>query len=244
MVIGASAIFFSAFLASFVEAVEALTIVLAAGSARGWKAALLGAGSALLSLAALTAICGPFLLFLPIRFVRLALGLFLLIFGLRWLRKAILRAVGVIPQRDEATAYSRTKERLRNDGPRLQFDSECFTTSFSAVFIEGLEVVLIVLSLGAAGSTLLVASSGAGLACIVVTGCGCLLHRPLTKIPENGFKFFVGILLTSFGLFWIAEGLTIPWPGGEVALLGLFAAISLLSFLAVAIARKYSRQRT
>jgi uncharacterized membrane protein len=148
--------------------------------------------------------------------------LFLLIFGVRWLRKAILRAAGIIPQRDEAMTYARTEERLRSHGPYLrQFDSECFATSFYAVFIEGLEVVFIVLSLGTAGNALLVASSGAGLACISVIGLGWLLHRPLTKVPENWFKFSVGILLTSFGLFWTLEGLNISWPGGDMALVGL-----------------------
>ncbi len=243
MIISGGTSFVSAFLASFVEAVEALTIVLAAGSTRGWKPALTGAGAALLVLATVTAIGGPFLLFLPVQILRLALGIFLLILGLRWLRKAALRAAGVIPHRDEALAFARTEKRLRHHETQLTFDSECFSTSFAAVFIEGLEVIFIVLSLGAAGNALLFASSGAAFACLCVVGLGILLHRPLTQIPENWFKFAVGILLTSFGLFWGADGLGLPWPGGDTALLGLFAATSALTFLAVRVMRRYSRPR-
>jgi len=237
MIISASTSFVSAFLASFVEAVEALTIVLAAGSIRGWRPALIGAGSALLLLTVATALAGPFLQLLPIQIVRLALGLFLLIFGLRWLRKAILRAAGVIPQRDEAKVYARTEDRLRSHELNIKrFDSECFVTSFTAVFIEGLEVVFIVLSLGAVGNALLFASLGAASACISVVGLGWLLHHPLTKIPENWFKFTVGILLT-------ADGLGTPWPGGDMALMGLFIATLCLSLLAVLIIRQYQKLR-
>ena len=244
MIVSASTSFVSAFLASFVEAVEALTIVLAAGSTRGWRPALVGAAAALLLLAAATAIGGPFLLFLPVQILRLALGIFLLILGLRWLRKAVLRTAGVIPQRDEAVAFARTEERLRSYGTRLAFDSECFSTSFAAVFIEGLEVIFIVLSLGAAGNALLFASSGAAFACLCVVGLGLLLHRPLTRIPENWFKFSVGILLTSFGLFWGADGLGLPWPGGDMALLGLFIATSGVAFLAVRVMRQHARPKS
>jgi uncharacterized membrane protein len=244
MIISASTSFVSAFLASFVEAVEALTIVLAAGSTRGWKPALMGASGALLLLATATAIGGPFLQYLPVQIVRLALGSFLLILGLRWLRKAVLRAAGIIPQRNESLAYARTEDRLRGHEARsLHFDSECFATSFAAVFIEGLEVVFIVLSLGAAGNALLYASSGAALACLSVVGLGWALHRPLTKIPENWFKFAVGILLTAFGLFWTADGLGIPWPGGDMALLGLVFTTSSLSALAVWMVRHRFRSR-
>ncbi len=242
MVISTSTSFISAFLASFVEAVEALTIVLAAGSTRGWRPALIAAGTALLVLAALTAAFGPLLLFVPVQIIRLALGSFLLIFGLRWLRKAVLRAAGIIPQRDEAKAYTLTEERLKSGSPKLgHFDWECFATSFYAVFVEGLEVVFIVLSLGAAGNALFAASSGAATACLSVIGLGWVLHRPLIKVPENWFKFFVGVLLTSFGLFWIAEGLKIPWPGGDLALLVLFAVMSVISFVLVLTIQKIRR---
>jgi uncharacterized membrane protein len=234
MIISAPTSFVSAFLASFVEAVEALTIVLAAGSIRGWRSAFAGMGTALLSLGAITAVFGPVLLLLPVRIVKLAVGFFLLVLGLKWWRKAILRAAGFIPHRNEARVYSRTEERLRSKEPSLhRIDWEGFFTSFNGVFVEGVEIVFIVLSLGAAGNAMVFTSSGAAAACVCVIGLGLILHRPLTKIPENWFKLAVGILLTSFGLFWVSEGVVPDWRGEDWALIGLLAAVSLFSALAV-----------
>jgi Ca2+/H+ antiporter, TMEM165/GDT1 family len=226
--------FVSAFLASLVEAVEALTIVLAAGYTRGWRPALLGAFAALVLIIAVAAIFGPLILLLPVRIVRLALGLFLLFFGLRWLRKAVLRAAGVIPLRNETKAYSRTEDRLRVVNlPKGRFDAACFTTCFMAVFVEGLEVVFIVVSLGSAAYSLRSATWGAGLACFTVILLGWTLHRPLTRLPENGLKFAVGVLLTGFGIFWTVEGVAGRWPGGDFALIAIFLIVTTFSIASV-----------
>jgi uncharacterized membrane protein len=234
MIISGSTSFASAFLASFVEAVEALTIVLAAGTVRGWSSAFLGAGTAFVGLVIITAIFGPALLLLPIWTVKLGLGLFLLILGLKWLRKAVLRAAGAIPLRNEALVYDRTEGRLKSRPPASnRVNWEGFATSFNGVFIEGLEIVFIVLSLGAAGNAMLSTSCGAAVACACVAALGGLFHRPLTRIPENGFKFVVGLLLTSFGIFWGAEGFGLIWPGGDWALGGLLAVSSILAALSV-----------
>ncbi|HEY5086997.1 MAG TPA: hypothetical protein VII66_06570, partial [Gemmatimonadaceae bacterium] len=209
----ASTAFVAAFLASLVECVEALTIVLAVGTTRGWRASLLGAGASAIFLAILVAIFGPALGRVPITTLQLVVGILLLLFGIRWLRKAILRAAGVISIHDEAKIYERETALMREAGAlrRARFDTIAFVACFKAVTLEGLEVTFTVLAIGAGGS-LLVASLGAVLAALLVIALGIVLHRPLSRVPENTLKYIVGIMLTAFGIFWIGEGLGFPWP--------------------------------
>jgi uncharacterized membrane protein len=215
----------SAFFASLVECIEALTIVLAVGAVRGWRASLSGAAAAFLLLLGLVALAGPALTRLPLPPIRLAVGALGLLFGLRWLLKAVRRAAGVLPLRDEARAYARETARLAADGPVLSaWDREAIATSFRVTALEGIEVVFIVMAIGATGPHLLVpASLGALAAVCVVVLLGLALHRPIQAIPENTLKFAVGVMLCAFGTFWLGEGVGIAWPGGDVSLLGLVA---------------------
>jgi Ca2+/H+ antiporter, TMEM165/GDT1 family len=233
----ASTAFVAAFLASLVECVEALTIVLAVGTTRGWRSSLLGAGASTIFLALLVVIFGPALGRIPITTLQLVVGILLLLFGIRWLRKAILRAAGVISIHDEAKIYEKETELMRNAGqPARTFDAVAFIACFKAVSLEGLEVSFTVLAIGAGGS-LLVASIGALLAALVVILLGLALHRPLARVPENTLKFIVGIMLTGFGIFWIGEGLRYPWPGEDLALIGMIGLLLIFSALAVRLAR-------
>jgi uncharacterized membrane protein len=233
----ASTAFVAAFLASLVECVEALTIVLAVGTTRGWRSSLLGAGASAIFLTLLVVIFGPALGRIPITTLQLIVGILLLLFGIRWLRKAILRAAGVISIHDEAKIYERETALMRNAGqPVRTFDAVAFIACFKAVSLEGLEVSFTVLAIGAGGS-LLVASVGALLAAVVVILLGLALHRPLARVPENTLKFIVGIMLTAFGIFWIGEGLRYPWPGEDLALLAMIALLLVFSALAVRLAR-------
>jgi uncharacterized membrane protein len=220
----------AAFLASLVEFVEALTIVLAVGTVRGWRGALGGTGLALLVLLVIIVVLGPTLTRIPQDVVQLAVGALLLLFGMRWLRKAILRAAGIIPLHDEADAYAKELSLLRGLGTITQgWDSIAVTTSFKITMLEGIEVVFIVIAVGAAGQGLLVpASIGALAALLVVVALGIALHRPVAMIPENKLKFLVGVLLSAFGTFWVGEGMGLQWPGADLAIpvlnLGFLAA--------------------
>jgi len=218
----------AAFLASLVEFVEALTIVLAVGTTRGWRSALIGAGAGALFLTVLTLAVGPALQRIPLASLQLVVGVLLLLFGMRWLRKAILRASGVIGLRDEAAIYA--KETARVDRVPL-------VTSFKAVTLEGLEVIFIVMATGARG-LLVPAAVGAALAGSLVVLAGVSLRRPLARVPENTLKFAVGALLSAFGVFWVGEGLRYPWPGEDLALLGLIAGFTVIALLAVAAVRR------
>jgi Ca2+/H+ antiporter, TMEM165/GDT1 family len=237
----ASTAFVAAFLASLVECVEALTIVLAVGTTRGWRSSLLGAGASAILLALLVLLFGPALGRIPITTLQLIVGILLLLFGIRWLRKAILRAAGVISIHDEAKIYERETELMRNASqPVRAFDAIAFLACFKAVSLEGLEVSFTVLAIGAGGS-LLVASIGALLAALVVILLGLALHRPLARVPENTLKFIVGIMLTAFGIFWIGEGLRYPWPGEDLALVAMIVLLLLFSAIAVRLARAGAR---
>src|SRR6266699_198801 len=205
----------SAFLASLVEAVEALTIVLAVGTVRGWRPALAGTLAGLAFLALLVLALGPLIARMPIEYMQLAVGVLLLLFGMRWLRKAILRSGGVIALRDEAEAFAGESAALRTAHPLSGWDAIAIVTAFKAVVLEGLEVVFIVLAVGAAGGLLVPASLG--------PLAGCAVHRPLARIPENTLKFAVGVLLSAFGVFWAGEGLGFHWPGDDLAILGIAA---------------------
>jgi len=211
----------ASFLASLVECVEALTIVLAVGAVRGWRPALAGAGLAVALLALLVAVFGPGLSLIPLALLQTAIGILLLLFGMRWLRKAVLRAGGVIALRDEAANYASEIGALRAAGAARRWDPIGIATAFKAVALEGVEVVFIVIAVGAAGGALVAATAGALAAALLVAAVGFMLHRPLARVPENALKFVVGIMLSSFGTFWIGEGYGVEWPGGDLSMLGL-----------------------
>ena len=223
----------ASFAASFVEAVEALTIVLAVGLARGWRPALSGAAAAIVALALIVAVLGPLMSVVPIHALQFVVGVLLLLFGLRWLRKAILRAVGVIALHDEDAAFARETRGLTEAQQRRsrEFDWIAGVTAFKAVLVEGIEVVFIVIAVGAARGLLVFASAGALAACVAVAAVGAAIHRPLVRVPENALKFAVGVMLSAFGLFWTGESLGVGWPGGDAAILAFIAL-----FLAVALA--------
>ena len=222
----------AAFLASLVEGVEALTVVLAVGAVRGWRDALLGSAAALLVLALLVALFGSALTLVPLTAVQLGVGLLLLLFGMRWLRKAVLRAAGVLPLHDEATAFASETDRLHAAGvagPGL--DRVAVAAAFNIVLLEGVEVVFIVVAIGAGGVGLVwPASLGALAALTLVTASGVALRRPLSSLPENAVKFGVGALLSAFGTFWVGEGIGVAWPGADLSLPAL-----VLGTLAVAL---------
>jgi uncharacterized membrane protein len=228
----------AAFLGSLVEAVEALTIVLAVATVRGWRPAGLGALGGLVLLALIVVVLGPLLNLVPLHLLQFAIGVLLLLFGMRWLRKAILRAAGIIPLRDEGLAFTRETAGLREQAQRheTRLDWLAAVTSFKAVLLEGLEVVFIVIAVSAAGGLLLPASAGALAACLLVVMVGVVVHRPLARIPENTLKFAVGVMLSAFGMFWTGEGLGVAWPGADLAIVafaGLFLALGLAAAAAL-----------
>jgi uncharacterized membrane protein len=222
----------SVFLACAVEAVEALTIVLAVGTTRSWRSALTGAGAAVVVLAVTTAILGPRLTSLPIDTLRLVVGGLLLVFGLQWLRKAILRAAGLKSQHDEDEIYREEAAAASTAGtPAEGLDPYSFTIAFKGVLLEGLEVVFIALTFGANQHRLGLAAAAAAAAVLFVVGVGVVVRRPLARVPENAMKFGVGVMLTSFGIFWGAEGAGAEWPGGDAALLALIPAVLAVSLV-------------
>jgi uncharacterized membrane protein len=223
----------SVFIACAVEAVEAFTIVLAVGSTRRWSSALLGTGSALLLLGVLVGALGPALVNLPIDVLRIVVGGLLLIFGLQWLRKAILRAGGVKALHDELAAFEQEAGAARSAPLREGLDPYAFTISFKAVLLEGLEVAFIVLTFGANQHDVGLAALAAAAAVAAVVLAGVAARAPLARVPENTMKFAVGVLLTTFGVFWGAEGAGASWPGGEAALPFLVLAILLAAVLMV-----------
>jgi uncharacterized membrane protein len=232
----------SVFLACTVEAVEALTIVLAVGTVRSWRSSLYGVGAATLVLAVLIAALGPALSAVPIGALRVIVGGLLLVFGLQWLRKAILRAAGLKALHDELGNFADETERARlagaGTGSRESFDGYAFTVSLKAVLLEGLEVVFIVLTFGANQHRVGLAAIAAGLAVVLVIAVGFAARAPLARVPENAMKFAVGIMLTSFGAFWSAEGAGARWPGGDGALLVIIPGLALTSLAMVALLRR------
>jgi uncharacterized membrane protein len=224
----------SVFLACAVEAVEALTIVLAVGTTRGWSSAMSGVGAATLALAAIVAALGPALTSLPIDLLRVLVGGLLLVFGLQWLRKAILRAAGLKAKHDELQTFAEEARAARAAGERRPgFDGYAFTISFKGVLLEGLEVAFIVLTFGANQHRVPLAAAAAGLAVILVIAAGAAARAPLARVPENTMKFAVGVMLSSFGMFWGAEGAGASWPGGDAALLVIVPGV-LLAAVAMA----------
>ena len=221
----------AAFLASFVEVVEAFTIVLAVGLTRGWRPALLGAGLALLLLAALVLAFGPLLAAIPIHLVQFTIGALLILFGMRWLRKAILRNVGVIALRDEEKAFARETAELQREADDRRADYVGGLAAFKAVLLEGVEVIFIVIAVGTTRGLTLYAALGALAAVLIVSVIGVFVHRPLSQVPENTLKYVVGLMLTSFGVFWTGEGLGAEWPGGDLALVGIIAVFAIAAWL-------------
>jgi len=228
----------AAFLSSLVEAVEALTIVLAVATVRGWRPAGLGALAGLASLALIVLALGPLLDRVPLHALQLAIGVLLLLFGMRWLRKAILRAAGVIPLHDEELAFATGTAALREQahhGKRL--DWLAGLAAYKAMLLEGLEVVFVVIAVGAGRGLIVPASIGALAACVLVAAVGFAVRRPLARVPENALKFTVGVMLSSFGVFWTGEGLGVPWPGEDLAILGFAALFLIVAVAAVRLVR-------
>ena len=230
-----------AFLASLVEAVEALTIILAVGVTRQWRSALYGAFTGLVVLALLIAVFGAaIVLFVPIDGLRVFIGSLLLIYGLQWTTKAILRASGARAKHDEELIYAREVKRLREEAPvpATGIDGVSFAVSFKGVLLEGLEVAFIVITFGSSAGHLGAAALGAILAVLLVAVVGVFVHRPLSRVPENGLKFAVGIMLVTFGTFWAGEGIGIEWPASDATLIVLLAAYAAAGVGAVWTARR------
>jgi uncharacterized membrane protein len=235
----------TAFLASAVEAVEALTVVLAVGVTRGWRSSLIGAGTATLALGAVIAAFGPALSLMPMDTLRVVVGTLLLVFGLQWLRKAILRAGRYKAFRDEEGLYRAELATAQAAGTttRAGMDWYAFTLAFKGVFLEGLEVAFIVLTFGTSQGSVLLAALGAGIALVLVVVVGVLVQQPLSRVPENAMKFAVGLMLATFGTFWSGEGTGMAWPGGDAALPGILVLLTLVSLGLVAVLRRmHARQ--
>ena len=234
-------LFLAAFLASAVEMVEALTIVLAVGVTRGWRSTLIGVGAAGLALAAVIGALGPALTLIPINALRVVVGALLLVFGLQWLRKAILRASGYKALHDEAEAFARERAEAERAGHEVRagLDWYSFTIAFKGVLLEGLEVAFIVITFGAARSGgVAIAAAAAAAALVVVVVVGVLARAPLTRVPENQLKFSVGLLLTTFGTLWGAEGEGVSWPGEDAALPVVLVFYLAVSFVLVWLLRR------
>jgi uncharacterized membrane protein len=224
----------SAFFASLVEVVEAFTIILAVATLRGWRPAVLGTAGALGVLGAIVLALGPLLNRVPLHLLQLVVGILLLLFGIGWLRKAALRAAGIIPLHDEDAIFARETEQLSHETKRRETSLDWIAgiTAFKAVLLEGLEVVFIVIAVGAGRGLLWPASLGALAACAVILLIGGIVHRPLARVPENSLKFGVGVMLSAFGVFWTGEGLGVEWPGADLALFafaGLFLVTGLIA---------------
>lgn len=230
----------SVFLACVVEAVEALTIVLAVGTTRSWSSAIGGVGAGIAALAAIVAALGPALTSLPIDVLRVLIGGLLLVFGLQWLRKAILRSAGVKAKHDELEIFEEEANAARAAGDRRSgFDGYAFAISFKGVLLEGLEVAFIVLTFGANQHRIALAAGAAGAAVLIVIVAGAAARTPLARVPENTMKFAVGVMLSSFGMFWGTEGTGASWPGGDAALLAIIPGV-----LLAAVAMAWTVQRT
>ncbi len=223
----------AAFLASLVEVVEAFTIVLAVGLTRGWRPAFTGAAAALALLVVIVLVFGPLLALIPLAVLQFTVGTLLILFGLRWLRKAILRASGWIALHDEAAEFAKETNALKAQAAERRADALAALAAFKAVLLEGVEVVFIVIAVGTAHGQTFWAGMGALAAVALVALVGLAVHRPLVQVPENTLKFVVGLMLSAFGVFWTGEGLGAAWPGGDLALPGLFAVFLIFALVAV-----------
>ena len=235
-----TALFIAVFLACVVEAVEATTIVVAAGATRNWRSAVIGVVAGVLVLVVAVAIAGPAISLLPIGVLRLVVGGLLLVFGLQWMRKAILRASDYKPLHDESLIYERQVAAAQSAPTQARFgvaDWYAFTLSFKGVVLEGLEVVFIVLTFGTNQHNLPLAALAAGVAIVLVVILGVAVKGPLARVPENTLKFVVGIMLTSFGVFWGAEGAGARWPGSDLSLLVVIPSVAVFALLIVLVMR-------
>ncbi|MGV8988767.1 MAG: COG4280 domain-containing protein [Cypionkella sp.] len=228
----------AAFLASLVEVVEAFTIVLAVGLTRGWRPALAGSALALGLLVLIVLIFGPLLALIPIAALQFTVGVLLILFGLRWLRKAILRSAGWIALHDEMAEFAKETNLLKVQAAERRADFLAGLAAFKAVLLEGVEVVFIVIAVGTAHGQTLWAGLGALAAVVLVLLVGLAVHRPLVQVPENTLKFVVGLMLSSFGVFWTGEGLGADWPGADLALVWIFALFLIFALGAVRLIAK------
>jgi len=242
-------LFIAVFLACAVESVEAVTIVIAAGIGGDWKSSMRGVYAALASLAAIIVAFGPLLTRIPVSALQIAVGALLLVFGLQWMRKAILRASGWKAQHDEAEIFQTELAQVRSAGAHAKLGVTnwyAFTLSFKGVFLEGLEVVFIVLTFGALQDQVTAASVAAISAAVAAAAVGLIARRPLTRVPENLLKYIVGIMLIAFGMFWTAEGVGADWPFGDAALIGIivFSVATSQGFIVVLKSARARRDRT
>ena len=229
----------ASFLGSLVEVVEAFTIILAVGVTQGWRPAFLGTGLALAVLAILVLTLGSLLGMIPIEIMQFVIGTLLILFGMRWLRKAILRASGLIALHDEEKAFVQETNKLRMQTSDRRANLLAAITAFKAVLLEGVEVVFIVIATGAGRGMIGYASVGAAAACLLVVVVGFAVHKPLSTVPENSLKFAVGVLLSAFGIFWAGEGIGAEWPGDDLALLPILLVLILASFALVRTLQRY-----
>ena len=226
-------LFISVFLACAVEAVEATTIVLAAGTARDWRSALQGMFAALLGLVVIIVVVGPAISLIPMNALRIFVGALSLWFGISWLRKAVLRASGRKAMHDEAAIYQRELEeaRVAKAGQRFAIhDWYAFTVSFKGTFLEGIEIAFLVVTIGGLQKHVGLASVAALSAVIIVALFGVVLRHPMSKVPENKMKYVVGCMITSFGIFWFGEGVGIEWPKADASLLAIIPSVFVLSW--------------
>lgn len=235
---GVAVLVVAVFLTSCVEMVEALTIVLAVGHTRGWRSCFEGVVAALGALVVLVAVVGPALVRVPLATLHLVIGIILLIFGMQWLRKAILRSSGLKEMSDEDVRYQKTVASLDASDVMNSRDQVAFVVAFKGVFLEGLEVVIAVITLGTSAHRLGLAALVASVAVVLVAVVGALVSKQLTNVPENAMKMGVGIMLTSYGTFWTGEGLKVRWPGGDVELLVLVGIYLVVTWLFVAVLRR------
>jgi uncharacterized membrane protein len=230
----------AAFVASAVEVVEAFTIILAVATLRGWRPATLGTMAALGLLAAIVVVFGPLLGLVDLHILQVVVGVLLLLFGIGWLRKAALRAAGIIALHDEEAIFAAETAELTEEAKRKKTSLDWIAgiAAFKAVLLEGLEVVFIVIAVGAGQGLLWPASIGALAACATVLVIGAIVHRPLARVPENTLKFGVGVVLSAFGVFWTGEGLGIDWPAHDFVLLGFAALFLAVGLISVGLARR------
>jgi uncharacterized membrane protein len=234
-----TALVLAVFGAAAVEMVEALTLVVAAGT-RSWRSALQGSAAALVVLVVLTAGIGvPLARYLPIDALRVVVGALLLVLGLSWLRKAVLRSGGRLAKHDEDAIYARTVGALEGSGSaEVRHDGAAFMVAFKGVLLEGFEVVLIVISLGTSAHRLGLAAAAAAAAVVIVAVVGIVVARQLSRVPENALKTAVGVMLTSFGVFWVGEGAGVTWPGSDLALVALVALFAATTGALVLVLRR------
>jgi uncharacterized membrane protein len=242
--VNGAALFVTVFLACAVEAVEAATVVLAMGTARHWRSALIGCATALIVLAAIVAVLGPAITVVPLNALRLVVGGILLVFGLQWLRKAVLRAGGIKALHDEDAIFRQqlaAAQAAATGRRRFVGDWYGFTVSFKSVLLEGLEVVFIALTFGANQHDIPLAAIAAVIAICVVALAAVAVRAPLSRVPENTVKFVVGVLLCAFGTFWGAEGAGASWPGSDAAILMLVPLYGVVGLLFAAALRARPR---